>query len=294
MTIPDFQSLILPILKAAKGTETLFSKVIDSLADDFNLTEEERKERIADGTETVIYNRAHWAKSHLKKAGLVEYPKRGHYRITAKGIEVLETNPEKINLRFLRNLGKDDKSSEPDDDKDYEDLTAQEKIDSALKEIEEVLTKELLEKVIAEEFDFFEELIVKLLLEMGYGGSRKDAGKAIGKSGDDGVDGVIHQDVLGLDRIYIQAKRYGDGTKIGSKDVRDFSGALDFQQASKGVFVTTSEFTKDARKTAEKIAKNIVLIDGRELAELMIRHNIGCQIKETKYIKEIDEDFFDG
>ena len=163
----------------------------------------------------------------------------------------------------------------------------------AHKQIEGALAQELLERIRSAPPDFFERLIVNLLLSMGYGGSAVGAGRAIGRSGDDGVDGVIDQDSLGLDRVYIQAKRYAVGNNIGSGAIRDFFGSLDRHKAAKGLFVTTSAFSSSARETAELLSKRIVLIDGEQLARLMIRHNVGCRVEDTLYIKKIDEDFFE-
>jgi len=187
----------------------------------------------------------------------------------------------------------DQEATENGDLKDSGNLTPQERMEEAKQELEEVLAQELLEKILEESPQFFERLIIELLISMGYGGSQKDAGKAIGKSGDNGVDGVIIQDALGVDYLYIQAKRYALDNNISSSAIRDFSGSLDLHKSNKGVFVTTSGFSENAIQTAKESSRNIVLIDGKRLIELMIQYNIGCRIEKTLHIKEIDENFFE-
>jgi restriction system protein len=246
----------------------------------------------------------HWAKTYLAKAGLVENTRRGHFRITARGSEVLATRPERIDIRFLNRfdefrqfVGRTTPSSDDDDvaisPDEVTDQTPDEIMRAACRRIEVALAQDLLDRVRAAPPAFFERLIVNLLLAMGYGGSPAEAGRALGRSGDDGVDGVIDQDALGLDRVYIQAKRYAPGNTVGPSAIRDFFGSLDRHKATKGLFVTTSTFTASARETAEYLSKRIVLIDGEYLTRLMIRHNIGCRIEETLHVKKMDEDFFE-
>lgn len=190
---------------------------------------------------------------------------------------------------ILRSRGSNPTSGK---DKEPETATPEEKIDAYIEQFENDLADDLLKRIMEKEPDFFEDLVVKLLVSMGYGGSVDNPGKAIGKTGDGGVDGVIDQDVLGLDRIYIQAKRYCQGNNVGAGAIRDFFGSLDNKKAAKGLFVTTSDFTAEARSTAEMLSKRIVLIDGRQLTKLMIRYNVGCRVEKTLYVKRIDEDFF--
>ena len=253
----------------------------------------------------MFSNRVHWAKTYLGKAGLLESTRRGHFKITPRGQQIIGTNPGRIDINFLnrfeefRQFTKKSAQSEARDSVPAEPaLTGQtetpdEIMRVAHRQIDASLAQELLDRIRAAPPDFFERLIVNLLLSMGFGGSAADAGRAIGRSGDDGVDGVIDQDALGLDRVYIQAKRYADGNNIGAGAIRDFFGSLDRHKATKGLFVTTSTFSASARETAEFLSKRIVLIDSQQLTKLMIRHNVGCRIEDTLHIKKIDEDFFD-
>ncbi len=306
MPIPDFQSLMLPVLVASAKGEARIGAVVEDLANDLGLTPEERSELLPSGKQTVFSNRVHWAKSHLTKARLVELPKRGYFRITPRGKEVLESRPGHIDIKFLmrfeefrqfreRSSGAEEQDSQSiipsaEDQKHTPDETMR----LAHRQIETALGQDLLERVRDAPPEFFERLIVNLLISMGYGGSRADkAGRTLGRSGDDGVDGVIDQDALGLDRVYIQAKRYGAGNNIGSGAIRDFFGSLDRHKATKGLFVTTSSFSTSGRETAGFLSKRIVLIDGDQLAALMVQQSVGCRIEETLHIKKIDEEFFE-
>jgi len=303
MAIPDFQSLMLPVLKLAKDDEVRISDEVQRLADELSLTHEERAELLPSGKQTTFSNRVAWAKSHLLKAGLVEATRRAHFRITDRGKRVLGESPVRIDIQYLSQfeefrqfrqiaeaVGEDQRQEQS---ASQETHTPDEIIRLAHQQIETALGQELLDRILTAPPSFFENLIVTLLISMGYGGSAKDAGRALGRSGDDGVDGVIDQDALGLDRVYIQAKRYNSGNNIGSGAIRDFFGSLDRHKAAKGLFVTTSAFSSSARETAEYLSKRIVLIDGPMLAKLMIRYNVGCRIEETLYLKKIDEDFFE-
>ena len=306
ISIPDYQFLMLPVLKAAAHGEVRIGAVVDELATQLQLTVEERAELLPSGKQTVFSNRVHWAKSYLSKAQLVERTRRGHFTITPAGQLVLQQNPASIDNRFLtqfegfrqfreRSTGSDTESTVPvvSPDTDLKE-TPDEIMRAAHQQIDSALGQDLLERVRSAPPDFFERLIVNLLLSMGYGGSRADkAGRTLGRSGDDGVDGVIDQDALGLDRVYIQAKRYATGNNIGSGAIRDFFGSLDRHKASKGLFVTTSTFSPSARETAEFLSKRIVLIDGMQLAALMIQQNVGCRVEDTLYIKKLDEEFFE-
>ena len=306
MPIPDYQFLMLPVLKASDNGEVRIGAVVESLADDLKLTDDERAQLLPSGKQTVFSNRVHWAKSYLSKAQLVELTRRGHFIITPLGQSVLQQNPAGIDNRFLEQFEGfrqfRERSSENNagtvvtPDPDVEDLkqTPDEIMRAAHQQIDSALGQDLLDRVRNAPPDFFERLIVNLLLSMGYGGSRADkAGRTLGRSGDDGVDGVIDQDALGLDRVYIQAKRYAAGNNIGSGAIRDFFGSLDRHKASKGLFVTTSTFSPSARETAEFLSKRIVLIDGLQLAALMVQQNVGCRVEDTLYIKKLDEEFFE-
>jgi restriction system protein len=300
MAIPDFQKLMLPVLKASAQGEVKISDVVESLGQLLALTEDDLSELLPSGKQTTFANRVNWAKSYLGKAGLINLTRRGHFVISESGRAVLASEPPTINIKFLETFPSfkafRDVSDQPiiaaSTGPSLKDLTPDEIIRSAHSELDKSLSAELLAKVVSAPPDFFERLVVQLLVAMGYGGSASDAGRALGKSGDGGVDGVIDQDALGLDRIYVQAKRYADN-KISAGDIRDFFGSLDRFKATKGLFVTTSGFSPAAKETAELLSKRIVLIDGTTLTRLMIRYDIGCRVEETIHIKKIDEEFFD-
>lgn len=303
--VPDYQSLMLPVLRAAGQGEIRIGDLIVQLANILGLSEAARTVLLASGRQTVFANRVHWAKTYLAKAGLVEATRRGHFRITTRGEEVMATPPDRIDNRFLARFeefraftdrGVASPTEAPSREEivaDATEATPDEIMRAAHRRVETALAEDLLDRVRAAPPDFFERLIVNLLLAMGYGGSAFEAGRALGRSGDDGVDGVIDQDELGLDRVYIQAKRYAAGNSVSSGAIRDFFGSLDRHKAAKGLFVTTSSFTASARDTAEYLSKRIVLIDGGQLTKLMIRHNVGCRIEEVLYVKKVDEDFFE-
>ena len=252
----------------------------------------------------MFANRIGWAKSYLRKAGLIDATRRGHFVISPAGMKLLESKPSRIDNKVLmqyesfRRLspgssGLEEVSTQAEAPLQNQRLTPDEVMRDAHKEIDIALAQDLLDRVRTAPPEFFERLIVDLLLSMGYGGSKEEAGRTLGKSGDDGVDGVIDQDALGLDRVYIQAKRYRAGNNIGSGAIRDFFGSLDRHKAAKGLFVTTSVFSPSAKETAEVLSKRIVLVDGALLAKLMIRHNVGCRVDDTFAIKKVDEDFFE-
>jgi restriction system protein len=248
-----------------------------------------------------------WARTYLTKAGLLERSRRGQYRITERGKTAIEQNPSRIDNRYLQQFPEfqefqrgraqsglhETPSSFPKTSESGTVTTPDEAIRAAHAELENALAQELLSRILEQTPAFFERLVVQLLGAMGFGGSVEGAGRALGKSGDGGVDGVIDQDALGLDRIYVQAKRYVDGNTVGASAIRDFFGSLDRFKAAKGLFVTTSNFTKDARDTAASLSKRIVLIDGEQLVRLMIRYGVGCRVEDTLYLKKIDEDFFE-
>ena len=301
MAIPDFQSLMLPVLKESATGEVRISNVVAVLGAKLGLTEEELSELLPSGKQTTFANRANWAKSYLGKAGLILLTKRAHFEIIERGRAVLAKPPQTINVRFLesfpefkafREAAHAAPATPQTEPTNFKELAPDEVIRSASAELQNSLGAELLSKILASPPDFFERLVVQLLIAMGYGGSAVEAGKALGKSGDGGVDGVIDQDALGLDQIYVQAKRYTD-SKVSSGEIRDFFGSLDRFKASKGLFVTTSTFSPAAKETAEMLSKRIVLIDGPLLTRLMIRYDIGCRVEEVVHIKTLDEDFFD-
>jgi restriction system protein len=303
MPIPFFQELMLPILNIAaeKGTEDFSNKELqEKLSQIFQLTEDEKNEMLSSGKQKVIINRIAWAVIHLKRAGLIDSERRGYYKITPKGIQVVKQKPETVNLKFLEQFdtykewrsGFESKNGKAKIIlKDEENSTPQELMVSAYAISRADLASQLKEKLRHCSPEFFEMLVVDLLVKMGYGGSLADAGKAVGKSGDGGIDGIIKEDKLGLDTIYIQAKRWTD-TTVGRPDIQQFAGALQAQRANKGVFLTTAKFSKEALDYVTKIGSKIVLIDGEQLAELMIDNNLGVSIEKTYEIKKIDSDYF--
>lgn len=304
MPIPDYQTLMLPVLRLAGKGETRVGEAVESLAEHLGLTSADRATLLPSGKQTVFNNRVHWAKTYLAKAGLIEATRRGYFRITPLGEQTLASNPDRIDSAFLTRFDEFNHFKErsarngPDHEPAAPTLvnraeTPDEIMRAAHAQIETSLAQDLLSRIQAAPPDFFERLVIALLLAMGFGGSAADAGRALGRSGDDGVDGVIDQDALGLDRVYVQAKRYAPGNNIGSGAIRDFFGSLDRHKATKGLFVTTSTFSPSARETAEFLSKRIVLIDGEQLTKLMIGHNVGCRIEDTLHIKRIDEDFFE-
>jgi len=302
MSIPDFQSLMLPVLREAARGEVKISDVVQTLARELNLSDEERAALLPSGKQTTFANRVHWAKSYLGKAGLVDLTRRARFRITEQGRKVLQAPPERIDIGFLeqfpsfqnfRDGGATPTDLPQEDSVQATGLTPDDLIREAQRQLDAQLALDLLARVQAAPPDFFERLVVQLLIAMGYGGSFAEAGRALGRSGDGGVDGVIDQDALGLDRIYVQAKRYATDNLAGPGTIRDFFGALNVRRATKGLFVTTSGFTKSALDTAEQFTARIVLMDGKQLANLMIRFNVGCRVHEVVTLKRLDEEFFD-
>ena len=303
MAIPDFQTIMLPLLQqVSDGKEYKYREVIDILADRFHLSQDERNELLPSGVQRLFDNRVGWAKTYLKKAGLLDSPKRAMIIITPKGLEVLTTKPETINIRFLRQFPEfiefqTPKRGETDEPKENEDAeiiheTPEETLENAYQSIRKTLADELLSKVFEMTPAFFERLVVELLVKMGYGGSIADAGKAVGRSGDEGIDGTIKEDKLGLDIIYIQAKRWQKGNVVGRPEIHKFVGALAGQGAKKGIFITTSTFTKDAVDYVPRNETKIVLIDGVQLAQHMIDYNLGVTVQQTYEIKKLDNDYF--
>jgi restriction system protein len=305
MAIPDYQSLMLPVLRQSAANEAVVSEVVERLAAEFALTAEEQSALLPSGRQTTFANRVHWAKTYLGQAGLIESTGRGRFRITAEGRRVLASSPGRIDVKFLekyRQFRAFRERTRVDQDQAHSSdqaaapngvLAPDELMRAAQRQLDAELGRELLKRIVKAPPAFFERLVIKLLTAMGYGGTTANAARALGKSGDGGVDGVIDQDPLGLDRVYVQAKRYGENS-VGAGAIRDFFGALDQFRAAKGLFLTTSEFSEAAIRTAREMSKRIVLIDGDELTRLMIQHGVGCRIEETLYVKKLDEEFFDG
>jgi restriction system protein len=297
MAIPDYQSVMLPLLKiAGDDKEHSIRDTIEKISSMFRLTEDERKEVLPSGQQYIIDNRVGWARTYLKKAGLLDSTRRSYFKITKLGLEVLKKNPKDINVKYLeqfpsflefRSLRKD-KLDESEEESTLK--TPQELLEYGYQRITRDLSQDLLSSIKLCTPGFFEKLVVELLLSMGYGGSRSDAGQAIGRSGDGGIDGIIKEDKLGLDVIYIQAKRWEN--VVGAKEIRNFVGSLVGQKANKGVFITTSDFTKDAIDYVKTISHKVILIDGLLLAQLMIENNIGVSKIISYDIKKIDTDYF--
>lgn len=297
--IPDYQSIMLPLLTIlSDNQEHKFRDLIEELSVVFNLKDEERKELLPSGTQSIFDNRVGWARTYLKKAGLIESPKRAISKISQLGLGVLNQKPKLINVSFLKqfpsfiefqNLRKEDIENE---NVETNTQTPEESLDHAYQKLRKTLAQELLIRVISLPPNFFERLVIELLVKMGYGGSIKDAGKAIGKSGDEGIDGTIKEDKLGLDIIYIQAKRWQSNNIVGRPEIHKFVGALAGQGAKKGVFITTSNFTREALEYSPKNETKIVLIDGEKLAQLMIDYNLGVSTVNNYEIKKIDSDYF--
>jgi restriction system protein len=300
MSIPDYQSLMLPLLKhVSDRKEHSFPSLVDALAEDYKLADSERRELLPSGGQFVFDNRVGWARTYMKKAGLLSSPKRGVMQITERGLQVLKDYPNRVDNRVLRRFpeflefqsAKTDGVKEASGAAIAEQLDPHENIEAGFHRIQKQLSAELLARIKGCSPDFFERLVVELLVKMGYGGSRRDAGKAIGRSGDGGVDGVIKEDKLGLDVVYIQAKRWRDGS-VGSKEIQAFVGALHGKKARKGVFITTSSFSKPARDYARDIQDKVILIDGEHLADLLIEHNVGVSAVASYEVKKIDIDYF--
>jgi restriction system protein len=302
--IPDYQSLMLPLLKlVSDGQEHKYRDLVENLATEFEVTDQERKELLASGSQAIFDNRVGWAKTYLKKAGLLDSPKRATFVITELGTQTLSKNPARIDAKYLRQFPafvEFQNASRSDNETDEEEIkneatneqTPEERLDKSYQKIRQSLASELLNKVIELSPAFFERLVVELLVKMGYGGTIKDAGKAMGKSGDEGIDGTIKEDKLGLDIIYIQAKRWKTGSLVGRPEIQKFVGALAGQGAKKGIFITTSNFTKDALEYTPRNETKIVLINGVQLAQLMIDYNLGCTTQQIYELKKIDSDYF--
>ena len=306
MAVPDYQSVMLPLLRFAgeKNDETSTGEAVEVLAKEFGLTDEDLKEMLPSGIQSTFVNRVGWASTYMKKAGLLEATRRGYYRITPRGQEVLKKQPKTINVKLLKQYPeflefqqlKGTRSGERESSSratlDVTTATPSEALETAYENLRDELADELLARLRKLSPSFFERVVVELLVKMGYGGSRADAGKAIGKTGDGGIDGIIKEDKLGLDVVYIQAKRW-ENNPVGRPDVMQFAGALQAQKANKGIFITTSRFTDDARSYVSQIGSKIVLIDGEQLTSLMIEHDVGVSTVSLYPVKKIDADYFD-
>jgi restriction system protein len=308
MTVPDYQSLMLPLLKYAGScqNELTTNEAVEFLAQELELTEDDLHEMLPSGSQSTFGNRVGWAATYLKKAGLLESTRRGYYKITDQGYELLAKQPKTINVKTLEKYPeflefkklKGTRSRDGEKElvtkpmPDFSTATPSEALEAAYENLRDELASELLAKLKKTSPSFFEYVVVELLVKMGYGGSRSDAGRAIGKSGDGGIDGIIKEDKLGLDVVYIQAKRW-DSTPVGRPDVMQFAGALQAQRANKGIFITTSRFTDEAKNYVSQIGSKIVLIDGELLTSLMIDNDVGVSTISLYPVKKINSDYFD-
>lgn len=304
MPIPDYQTLMLPVLRLAAEGDWRVPMAAEKIADEFQLTQQEREELLPSGRQKVLHNRIHWAKFYLMKAGLIETSKRGVFRATDEGRALLAKKPASINNETLKaypsfnafykgsGAGQSDAEKPAIEAAAALAVTPEEQIDAAQAVVHAALRSELLERILDNSPSFFERLIVDLLIAMGYGGTHENASLNLGKSGDNGVDGVIDEDRLGLDRIYVQAKRYATTNPVGRPDVQAFVGSLVGFGATKGVFVTTSTFSEAARQYVKQIPQRVILIDGERLTDLMIEYGVGVRISRTVQLKRIDEDYF--
>lgn len=301
MTVPDFQTIMLPLLKVAEdGQEHSGHEFLEQLSRYFELGDEDLNELLPSGKQTRFYNRVGWARTYLIKSKLLEMPKRSVYRITERGKEVLASNPNRIDMNYLKRFPEyiefKSKENDREEEKQVEDAveesTPEEILENAYQEIRDTLAQEVLENVMSCTPAFFERLVVELLVAMGYGGSRRDAARAVGQTGDEGIDGIIDEDKLGLDIIYIQAKKWGLDKSVGRPEIQKFVGALAGKRAKKGIFITTTSFSSEASRYASDIDTKVILIDGKRLAELMMDYNIGVNEVTTYKLKRIDSDYF--
>src|SRR3990172_3713291 len=295
MAIPDFQSMMLWLLRfAADGAEHSVAETRSPLGDQFGLTDDERTELLPSGQQSRFNNRVAWAKVYLERAGLFAKTRRGPLKIPPRGTEVLADPPERIDISFLKRFPEFDdfrtKPTEPPGVETVDDETPEETLHAAYQTIRDTLASEILAMVKASSFSFFERLVLDLMLKMGYGGSREKAGSLTNEGADAGIDGIINEDQLGLDVIYLQAKRWEN--TVGRPEIQKFVGALHGKRAKKGVFLTTSSFSLDAFDYVSRVDTKIVLIDGETLAQLMIDHNVGVSTIATYDLKKIDSDYF--
>ncbi|HYN59112.1 MAG TPA: restriction endonuclease [Rubrivivax sp.] len=308
MAIPDYQTVMLPLLRfAGDGNEHKFRDAVEALALEYQLSAQERGELLPSGTAPVFDNRVGWARTYLKQAGLLESPKRGVFRITARGQSALSKSPSRIDVKYLDQFAEftEFRTRRPEGNhvivaevptavvqQTLDIETPEDRLAAAYRRIRQDLELDLLGQVKGSSPAFFERLVIDLLVAMGYGGSRQDAGRAVGKSGDGGIDGIIKEDKLGLDVIYLQAKRW-EGI-VGRPEVQKFAGALQGHRAAKGVFITTSSYTREALEYVNMINTKIILIGGQEFAALMIDHNVGVSTVGMYELKKVDADYFEG
>lgn len=304
MAIPDYQTLMLPVLSVAAEGETRVPLAAGKIADALGLTEEEREEILPSGKQRVLHNRIHWAKFYMMKAGLIAFPRRGVFVATDAGTALLATQPPIIDVELLKSYpafvefygaaasGASASETPAALAATESSITPEEQIDAAHSVLTSALRVDLLARILEQPPAFFERVIVDLLVAMGYGGSHENAAMQLGKSGDGGIDGIIDEDRLGLDRIYLQAKRYANHVSVGRPEIQGFVGSLVGLGASKGVFVTTSTFSSLAVDFARGLQQRVILIDGARLTELMVEFGVGVRISRVVEVKRLDEDFF--
>ncbi len=300
MPIPDYQTVMLPLLKLTENEqEHSMQNATADLARQFKLSDSEISQLLPSARKEIFYDRVGWALTYLKKAGLLVAPRRGRFQITQRGLTVLKTRPDRITNSFLEQFeefvefrARKSKVENGGDfhAEDQDTQTPQEAIEVAYQRLRQDLADEILQTIKGCTPSFFERLVIDLLVTMGYGGTRTDAGKAIGRSGDDGIDGIINEDRLGLDVIYIQAKKWEN--TVGRPEIQKFAGALQGQRAKKGIFITTSTFTKDAQDFAAKIDSKITLVDGASICQLMIDYGVGVNPVASFELKRLDSDYF--
>jgi len=302
--IPKYEEIMLPLLvHLSDRKEHALSETVEALAVHFQLTDQELRELLPSGRQPVFRNRVGWARTYMKKAGLLTSPRRAHFKISDKGIKLLKENPTEINAKLLaryedfvkfKSIKREKENGIKDQSELFEivtDKTPEEALEYAYQKLKSNLSKEVLDIVMSCSPAFFEKLVIDMLIAMGYGGSRKEAGQAMGKSGDGGIDGIIKEDKLGLDIIYLQAKRWEKSIPI--KEIRDFTGALASKKAKKGIFITTSSFPKSVYEFVGQVEYKIILIDGERLANLMIEYSVGLSTVNTYHVKTIDSDYFE-
>ncbi len=295
--IPDFQSIMLPLLQSFKDAKIKSPKQIRyNMVNHFKITDAEQKEKILSGKQYLYYNRVAWATSYLKMAELISSPERGSYKITNKGKTVLSNPPEKITISFLKQFENFSKNRNPEKDKNIEEenaiteKTPDELMEIGFKQIKNELSIQLLNQIKDGSPYFFEKLVLDLLVKMGYGGSEVENSEITPKGSDEGIDGIIKEDKLGLDKIYIQAKKWENN--VGRPEIQKFVGALQGQRAKKGIFITTSIFSKDAFEYTKNLDVTVILIDGKKLTEYMIENGLGVTLKQNYKIYNIDTDYF--
>jgi restriction system protein len=300
MSVPDFQSIMLPLLKFyGDGKEHSNQQTVDELAGKFKLSEDDLKQLLPSGKQTTFYNRVGWARTYLAKSGLLETPRRSYYKITDRGQKILSQSPARIDMKFLEQFPeyvafktRKRKTHKPPTEtiETEEQRTPEEVLEDAYQEIRDNLAEDVLDNVMGCSAAFFERLVVELLVKMGYGGSRREAARAVGQTGDGGIDGIIDEDRLGLDTIYVQAKRWEN--PVGRPEIQKFVGALMGKRARKGIFITTSRFSSEAMEYVKNIDFKVVLIDGQRLADFMIDYDIGVTGATIYQLKKVDSDYF--